>query len=441
MASLAHRPWVPNDCEALVQSLARATAARGPAGNRAELERLAAWNAQIHDTLCLNLNPAANVMNPRAEAFLSRGLGSRPSLGYPGSKYEMGLDAIEAIEVIAAELAAEVFGARHAEIRVGSGALANLYVFMATARPGDRIIAPPPSIGGHVTHHTAGAAGLHGLEIHEAPVAPGRFTVDLDRLRADARRLRPRLITIGGSLNLEPHPVAELRAIADEVGATLLYDAAHMSGLIAGQAWQQPLAEGAHAMTMSTYKSLAGPPGGLILTDDAALARKLDAIAFPGLTANFDAGRCAALAMTLVDWQVHGRAYAAMMRDTARALAEALDARGVPVFATKAGFTASHQLAIEAAAFGGGQAMAKLLRRANLLASGIGLPLPPVAGDMNGLRLGTNELTRRGMTSHHMPDLADLVARVLVEGEPPETVAADVTAFRKPFTGVHFADT
>jgi glycine hydroxymethyltransferase len=441
MASLAHRPWVPDDCEALVQSLARATAARGPAGNRTELARLVAWNAQIHDTECLNLNPAANVMNPKAEALLAAGLGSRPSLGYPGGKYEMGLEAIEAIEVIAAELAAEVFGARHAEIRVGSGALANLYVFMATARPGDRIIAPPAAIGGHVTHHAAGAAGLYGLEIHEAPVAPGRFTVDLDRLQADARRLRPRLITIGGSLNLEPHPVAELRAIADEVGATLLYDAAHLSGLIAGKAWQQPLAEGAHVMTMSTYKSLAGPPGGLILTDDADLAQKLDAIAFPGLTANFDAGRCAALAMTLVDWQTHGRAYAAMMRDTATALAAALAARGVPVFATKAGFTTSHQLAIEAAPFGGGQAMARLLRRANLLASGIGLPLPPVEGDMNGLRLGTNELTRRGMTPAHMPALATFIARVLVAGAPPEAVAPTVTAFRQPFTGVHFAST
>jgi glycine hydroxymethyltransferase len=441
MASLAHRPWVPDDCEALVQSLARATAARSPAGNRAELARLVACNAQIHDTLCLNLNPAANVMNPKAEALLAAGLGSRPSLGYPGGKYETGLEAIEAIEVIAAELAAEVFGARHAEIRVGSGALANLYVFMATARPGDRIIAPPAAIGGHVTHHAAGAAGLYGLEIHEAPVAANSLTVDFDRLRADARRLRPRLITIGGSLNLEPHPVTELRAIADEVGATLLYDAAHLSGLIAGNAWQQPLALGAHVMTMSTYKSLAGPPGGLILTDDADLAQKLDAIAFPGLTANFDAGRCAALAVTLLDWQTHGRAYAAMMRDTARALSAALAARGVPVFRVATGFTTSHQLAVEAAAFGGGQAMARLLRRANLLASGIGLPLPPVEGDMNGLRLGTNELTRRGMTTDHMPDLADLVARVLVAGAPPEAVAADVTAFRQPFTGVHFAGT
>ncbi len=299
MASLAHRPWVPDDCEALVQSLAAGTAARDPAANRAELDRLVAWNSRIHDTECLNLNPAANVMNPRAEAFLSRGLGSRPSLGYPGGKYEMGLEAIEAIEVMTTELAAEVFGARHAEIRVGSGALANLYVFMATSRPGDRIIAPSAAIGGHVTHHAAGAAGLYGLEIHEPPVAAGRFTVDVDRLRADARRLRPRLITIGGSLNLEPHPVAELRAIADEIGAVLLYDAAHLSGVIAGKAWQQPLEEGAHVMTMSTYKSLAGPQGGLILTDDPGLARRLDAIAFPGLTANFDAGRCAALAVTL----------------------------------------------------------------------------------------------------------------------------------------------
>ena len=90
---------------------------------------------------------------PAAEALLSAGLGSRPSLGYPGEKYEMGLEAIEQIEVVAAELAAEVFGARYAEVRVGSGALANLYAFMATCRPGDTIIAPPASIGGHVTHH------------------------------------------------------------------------------------------------------------------------------------------------------------------------------------------------------------------------------------------------------------------------------------------------
>ena len=123
--------------------------------------------------------------------------------------------------------------------------------------------------------------------------------------------LRPKLITIGGSLNLFPHPIGDIRTIADEVGALVLFDAAHMSGMIAGHAWQQPLEEGAHVMTMSTYKSLGGPPSGLIVTNDAAVAQRLDAIAYPGLTANFDAAKSAALAMTLLDWKVHGKAYAA----------------------------------------------------------------------------------------------------------------------------------
>src|SRR5690606_23277301 len=124
------------------------------------IHELAAENRRIHEEQCVNLNPATNVMNPRAEAILAQGLGSRPSLGYPSDKYEMGLEAIEKIEVIAAELAAEIFRARFAEIRVGSGALANLYAFVATTRPADSIIVPPANIGGHVTHHESGAAGL-----------------------------------------------------------------------------------------------------------------------------------------------------------------------------------------------------------------------------------------------------------------------------------------
>src|SRR4029078_6782712 len=135
----------------------------------ARIENLIARNEQIHERECFNLNPATNIMTPRADAALSRKLGSRPSLGYPGDKYEMGLEAIEEIEVIVAELAAEVFGASYAEIRVPSGAISNLYAFMVAARPGDSIIVPSPAIGGHVTHHMAGCAGLYGLDIPTAP--------------------------------------------------------------------------------------------------------------------------------------------------------------------------------------------------------------------------------------------------------------------------------
>ncbi|RMF05161.1 MAG: serine hydroxymethyltransferase, partial [Alphaproteobacteria bacterium] len=297
MVALARRTWVPEHSEDLVQEIARECAARSAEAIDAEITSLIARNREIHERECINLNPATNVMNPKAEAALSQGLGGRPSLGYPGEKYEMGLEAIERIEVIAAELAAEVFGARFAEVRVGSGALANLYCFMATTKPGDAIIVQPPEIGGHVTHHQAGAAGLYGLQIHPAPIDPERYTVDPAALRDLARSVRPKLITLGGSLNLLPHPVAQVREIADEIGATLLYDAAHMSGMIAGKQWQQPLEEGAHLMTMSTYESLGGPPAGLILTNGPELAQRLDAIAFPGLTANFDAGKTAALAI------------------------------------------------------------------------------------------------------------------------------------------------
>ena len=438
MTALTRRDWVPAASEDYVLSIAAETAAATSDAIEARIGALAEENRAIHERDSVNLNPATNVMNPRAEALLASGIGSRPSLGYPGEKYEMGLEAIEKIEVIAAELAAKVFGAAYAEIRVPSGAIANLYAFMLAAKPGDAIIAPPPAIGGHVTHHGAGAAGLYGLVTHAAPVDAAGYTVDLDALRDMARRVRPKMITIGGSLNLFPHPIREIRAIADEVGALVLFDAAHMSGMIAGKAWQQPLEEGAHLMTMSTYKSLGGPPSGLIVTNDADIAKRLDAIAYPGLTANFDAAKSAALAVSLLDWVEHGEAYASMMGRTAKALGEALAAEGLPVHAADRGVTASHQFAIEAAPFGGGQAAAQRLRVANVLSCGIGLPIAEVAGDVNGLRLGTPEIVRFGMTEADMPELARLIARALTGNGPTPELAAEVTAFRRRFDRLHF---
>ena len=243
--------------------------------------------------------------------------------------------------------------------------------------------------------------------------------------------------SIGGSLNLFPHPVREVRAIADEVGAWVLFDAAHQCGIIAGGVWANPLDEGAHLMTMSTYKSLGGPAGGLIVTRDAGIAERLDRIAFPGMTANFDAGKSAALAISLLDWRAHGRAYAAAMVEVAQALARELDALGVPVFAGERGMTTSHQFAVEAAAFGGGQAASKTLRKAGFLACGIGLPIAAVAGDLNGLRIGTPELVRRGVTVADAPALAALIAEGL-RGNDPGAVAARVREMRGRFTGLHY---
>lgn len=436
--SLAQRPWTSGTVEERVRTVSARVPGADALELQRELDRLVEENHRIHDLQCVNLNPATNVMNPRAEAMLSRRLGSRASLGYPGDKYETGLEAVEQIEVIAAELAAEVFGARFAEVRVGSGALANLYTFMAVCRPGDTIIAPPASIGGHITHHAAGAAGRYGVTTVPAPVDADGYTVDVAALRTLAEQVRPTLITIGGSLNLFPHPVAEIRAVADTVGATVLFDAAHQSGIIAGGAWPNPLADGAHVMTMSTYKSLGGPPSGLIVTNDGALAETLEAIAYPGLTANFDAGKTAALAQTLLDWKVAGRAYAAAMISTAGRLAAELTARGVPVYAAERGGTTSHQLAVRAQAWSGGQHAAALLREANLLACGIGLPVEPVEGDTNGLRIGTPETARLGMGVDDMGVLAGFIAAALAPDSDRGAVAEQVTQWRSDFRDVHF---
>ncbi len=309
---------------------------------------------------------------------------------------------------------------------------------MATTEPHDTIIAPPPAIGGHVTHHKAGSAGLYRLKTISAPVDQSGYTIDIDALRKLAHEVKPKLITVGGSLNLFHHPIAQVRAIADEVGAKVLFDAAHLCGMIAGKVWPQPLVEGAHLMTFSTYKSLGGPAGGLIVTNDDEIAQKLDAIAYPGLTANFDAAKTAALGITLQDWKSVGREYAQMMVKTSQALAQHLHESGVKIFAADKGFTTSHQFAILAAPYGGGQNAARRMGEAGLLACGIGLPIEQVEGDLNGLRIGTPEIVRIGMKVEDMKELAGFIARSLDSKPDSQSIKREITEWRKQFSGVHY---
>lgn len=437
MTTLAKRQWVPQAAEQLVQHYADNACTTDSMALADHIEALAQRNKAIHERDCFNLNPAANVMNPRAERLLASGLSSRPSLGYPGDKYETGLEATEEIEVIAAELCAEVFNAQFAEIRVASGAMANLYAFMACCNPGDSIIVPPASIGGHVTHHVSGCAGLFGLSIHEAPVDASTFTVDVDGLKELAKKVEPSLITLGGSLNLLPHPVSKVREIADEVGAKLMFDAAHQCGIIAGGVWSNPIHEGAHLMTMSTYKSLGGPAGGLIVSNDSDLMQKIDSIAFPGMTANFDAAKSAALAMSMLDWREHGAAYAKTMVEVSQALAIELQQQGIDIYITSQGATESHQFAIRAHQYGGGQTASKRLRQAGFLVCGIGLPDKEVDGDLNGIRVGTPDIVRFGVSTEHCAQLGGLFARALLS-DAPQLLADEVADYRCQFDNLHF---
>ena len=171
-------------------------------------------------------------------------------------------------------------------------------------------------------------------------------------------------------------------------------------------------------MTGSTYKSFGGPPSGMILSNSAELAERLDKIAFPGLTANFDLSRVAAMVISVLDLLTHGQEYARMCIANVKTLAEALHKGGCEVFQVSGkGFTNSQHVAVPAAAYGGGDTASKQLEKVNLLTSGIGLPLPAVPGDFNAMRLGTQEITRWGMCPENMEMITDFFCCVLVQKE------------------------
>ena len=417
-----------------------------------ELHRLVAAQEQHVDRDCITLYAGTNVPNPRMARLLGSSIGSRPNLGAPGDTYNRGMDDGSRISVLCDSLIGALFGASFVETRVASGSLANLYAFVAVCRPGDAVLALSDGAAGHVTHHVDGAAGWYGLVTHNIAFDHDTMDVDLAMLAEQAKRLRPRLIIVAGSMCLFPYAVGGVRAVADTIGAKVMYDAAHMGGIIAGGRFQNPLAEGAHLVTGSTYKSFGGPPSGMILTNDADLAERLDRIAYPGFTANFDLAKTAALALAARDMHTYGRAYADATIANAQALAQALADEGVAVHDVpgRVGhidlhgarpFTVSQHVALRAAAYGGGNRAALALERANLLCSSIGLPSETagtVDGDANGVRLGTQELTRWGMGRADMADVARLMADVLLTRRPPERVRDDVVALRRRFQSVHF---
>ena len=316
------------------------------------------------------------------------GLGARPSLGDPGEKLQPGLEHLDVLEVLTTNAVAETMRAPHADIRVQSATLANLAVYAGLTDVGATIAALPPHGGGHFSHHEAGAAGIRGHRVVHLPYAD--YDVDLEALPEFLDREQPALIVLGGALMLFPHRLAEIAAH----GVPILYDASHMAGLIAGGRFQDPLSEGAAVMTFSTYKSYGGPPGGAIVTRDPDVAARVFRAVYPGLTANYDAGRLRGLLEAATYLLDHGAEYADRCIATAQALARALHDAGLPVAAADRGFTQSHHVAV----LTGDVAR---LEQAGIYASTSG----PY------LRLGTQELVTRGLGPEDMRDVAEAISR------------------------------
>ena len=400
-----------------------------PADARAALA-LAAESAREHaraiEEECLLLYAGGNVPSPLVAGLHEAALVSQPSMGYPGDKYQPGLERIDVVEVAASQAVARVMAARFAEVRPTSATLANLAVYTALTSPGDTIAVLADWAGGHLSHHAVGAPGVRGLRVVELPYDDARLDVDLDALPGFLAREKPALVVVGASLLLFPHRLAEIAALVD---VPLLYDASHVAGLIAEGRFQAPLAEGADVVTFSTYKSFGGPAGGAIVTNDEALAARVATAVYPGLVANYDAARLVPLAAAALERAHFGGAYADACIANARALAAALADAGLPVLGTSRGFTASHHVAIDARGFAGGKAAAVALARSGLLLSEIGIP----RDGAGGLRIGTQSITRQGFVEEDMPAIAGAFADVLLRGLD---VRKAVAAVRKRHCGL-----
>lgn len=449
IAPTGSRPWQSSQAQSFAADAHARLAGLSPDALDAHLLALVEEQERHVNERCINLYAGTNVPNPRAARFLGSSIGSRPNLGAPGDTYNRGMDAGSEISLFTDALIASLFGATYAETRVASGSIANQYVYLAVCKHGDNVIAFSDAAAGHVTHHHDGAAGWLGLVTHPAAWTDEMMDVDLDAFAKQVEQIRPTLVIVAGSMCLFPYSVTKVRAIADTVGAKVLYDAAHMGGMIAGGRFQNPLAEGAHVMTGSTYKSFGGPPSGMILTNDAAIAERLDSIAYPGFTANFDLAKTAALGLAAIDMHTYGHAYADQCIANAQALAAALAAEGLDVFDVpgRAGhpdlhgthpYTVSQHVALGGAHYGGGNTAARTLEAANILCSSIGLPRPVISGESNGIRLGTQEITRWGFVEADQPAIAALFADALLGRRPADAIAADVAAMRATHATVHF---
>ncbi len=388
---------------------------------------------------CVNLIASENAMSPACERLYISDLMHRYAEGVPQKRYYQGLKYIDEIEILAQEEFKKQFGANFCDARPISGTLANYAAFAAISSRGDKILSLGVEHGSHVSHEKAGAAGTLGLEVEWLEYNDD-CTMNAQLSCAKILAAKPKFIVIGGSVILFPQPVKELRQACDQVGAKIIYDAAHVLGLIAAGVFQDPLKEGADLITTSTHKTFPGPQGGMILGNvDEDTQKKIQTAVFPQFSSNHHLHRLPALYGALREMQEFGKDYAAQIVKNAQTLAGELCDLGFNVLAKERGFTQSHQVLVNCGQPGSGGEAANLLERANIILNKNIIP-----GDgtnprnPRGIRIGTQEMTRFGMEEGEMKEIAKFIKQVVLDKESPEAVGKQVAAFRADFTAPRY---
>jgi glycine hydroxymethyltransferase len=402
----------------------------------------AAATSGEHYGFGLPMIASENILSPMVRKATNTDLHGRYAEGLPGKRYYQGCDDFDDIESAGLTLARQVFNCNFANIQSISGTVSNIAAFKALTMPGDKITAISTADGGHISHARMGAVGLRGLDLHTYPWDEARMEPDVDAACAMIRELEPNLALVGQSVFLFPTPLQEMADAAHEVGAKVMYDGAHVLGLIAGGQFQDPFREGADVMTGSSHKTFPGPQGGFLLSnsDDEKFQRKLNSAIFPGTNSSYHLHHVAGKVVALAEFAEFGADYARDIVRNAKAFGEAMAAEGFDVLAEERGYTASHQILTRNGEqdSGAGAKAAQLLEDAGIITNMNMLPGDTKALTPSGLRLGVQELTRVGMGVDRMQDVARLYARVLLHGEDASAVKRDVRALKSEYQTVHY---
>jgi glycine hydroxymethyltransferase len=315
--------------------------------------------------------------------------------GYPGKRYYGGCEYVDVIEQLAIERAKELFGAGFANVQPHSGAQANQAVFMALLQPGDTFMGMDLAAGGHLTHGSPANQSGKWFKPVAYTVRQQDQYIDYDNVAEVAEREKPKLIIAGGSAYGRAIDFKRFREIADSIGALLMVDMAHYAGLVAGGAYPNPVPH-AHVVTTTTHKTLRGPRGGLILTNDEAIAKKINSAVFPGLQGGPLEHVIAAKAVAFGEaLQPEFKAYAAQVVTNAKALAETVMASGLNIVS---GGTDSHVMLVDLRPKGvTGRDTEASLERAHITCNKNGIPFDTASFVVtSGVRLGTPAGTTRG---------------------------------------------
>jgi glycine hydroxymethyltransferase len=370
---------------------------------------------------CLNLIPSENAMSPTVRSVLSSDLGQRYT---SRDKFYMGTRLTDEIEKQGEKLAKQVFGAETADLRPLSGHIADLTILALHTKPNDLIMCISASDGGYPGIWRKGAPSFLKLKVAELPFSKNSMNIEVEKAAELIRKKRPSMVIFGASLILFPHPVKALTQVIHEAGAHIAYDGSHVLGLIAGGEFQDPLREGATMLFGSTHKTLFGPQGGIILADKEH-GEVIKKSIFPAFVDNAHWNRIAALTLALAEMKEFGREYAKQVVKNAQALARALSENGFPVACSSLGFTKSHQVYLDYGSFGNGGRVAGKLEKANIITD-------------CGVRLGTCEMTRRGMKQAEMRKIAEFIKRVVKDGEQPAKIKSEVAEFVGEFREIEY---